>query len=906
MSGIHRVRLNTARLLWRQYVSDRGAAWTVMIVVFLLAVAAALAPRALDRMYTDDFHASVEGTPAQLRDLVSTPQLPPPLYAGADPWAGLRAGLDDIRAQGEPLVQEVLGEPRFFSSTQDFDLEQGSADGKLRTFVVGDPFIGDLIDITEGAAPAVYDPGTDPVIEVMISRESADAFRWQVGEERPAGSAPPQAPVELRLRLTGVYEVRDAAAEAWEHRRAALEPDISDDFNFGLRYTSAVYVDPASFPGVLEAVQGTASTRMWMPADVSGLTASDTAALRDSLAKFSSSVYQVAAGRIQAGDVPYRTLSDTLVFSTQTLDVLDAVDRRRIGSAAILAVVAAGPIGVAIAVMTLAARLMVERRRSALALASARGASPGQFRRWLGVEGLAIGLPAAAVAGLLAALIIPGAPNTIGVVLPVLVGLAPGVLLPIAGRPSGMRAVRRDVGLERPSKARRFVEVLVMVAAVASCIALNVRGLDSGDGGVDPLLAATPLLVAFAVTMAVMRLYPAPVAAFGRRLRRGRSTVAYLGTARATRDPAGGLVPMLALVVGLSIAAFSVVTWSTTDNGLKETAWHEVGADARLVGTGVTEEHLATAADVPGVRSLVPVSTPGPVRLRSGPNTERLSLTATDLVTLARIQTDGGGSAIPTDIVGLTADGSVPIATSTDGPEIGSTWELFYGNRPVNAVVVAHVDEVAGLNPSGSAWALVDRNTVMEAGIPTPFVRTVLVEADDGAGPDYDAVVDALGGTTVVTTTDDVATAIRGPVNQGTAVAIIAAIALTGLLCAASVVLTLVVSAPSRGRLLAQLRTLGMTGRQGEGLVAWETAPVVVASLGAGLLLGVTLPWLILGGVDLTSLTGGHAQPSIVVPYGQLVVLLVVFLAVVAAAVGGSVLAGRRLRPVSVLRVGDE
>src|SRR5699024_10725359 len=190
---------------------------------------------------------------------------------------------------------------------------------------------------------------------------------------------------------------------------------------------------------------------------------------------------------------------------------------------------------------------------------------PRQFRWWLGGEGLLIGLPAAAAGWLVAALTLPGAVSTVGVVLPLAVGLAPGVLLPIAGRPSGLRSVRRDIGLQRPSTARRFVEVLVVVAAIGSCVALNMRGLDSADGGVDPLLAATPLLVAFAVTMLVMRLYPAPVAAISRRLRRGRGTVAYLGTARATRDPAGGLVPMLALVVGLSIAAFSVVMWSTTD-----------------------------------------------------------------------------------------------------------------------------------------------------------------------------------------------------------------------------------------------------------------------------------------------------------------------------------------------------
>lgn len=903
MSRTHQVRMNTARLLWRQYVSDRGAAWTVMIVVLLLALATALAPRALDRMYTDDLHTSVEVTPASLRDLSSVSPIAPPLDTGDDPWAGFAAGLAEVRKQADPLALDVLGEPRFYSSTHDVELEQGGAEAALATFIVADPFVADLVDVVEGTAPAVFDRRSDPVLEVMVSKAGAEALAWEVGEEREAGVPPPGGP--LRLRLAGIYDVHDPAADAWLHRRAAIEPDVFDDFNAGLRYTSAVYVHPASYAGVLEATFGVASTRMWLPVDVSAITASQVGALRDSLAKFGSSVYRLDPGTFQANSNSYRTVSD-LAFTTKTVSVLDTVEARRTGSAAILAIVAAGPIGVAMAVLTLASRLMIERRRSALALASARGASPAQFRWWLGLEGLAIGIPAAVGAWLLASVLIPGDPNAVGIVLPAVVGLSPAVLLPVAGRPSGLRTVRRDIGLERPSRARRFVEALVVVAAIAACVALNMRGLEAGEGGVDPLLAATPLLVAFAVTMVVMRLYPAPVAAIGRRLRRGRSTVAYLGTARATRDPAGGLVPMLALVVGLSIAAFSVVMWSTTEQGLKDTAWHEVGADARLVGSAPTEEQFAAGATVPGIDVLVPVSTPGPIRFQSGPDTTRFPLTATDVRVVADLHDGRGETAVPTGIVGLTADGAVPIATSSDGPQIGTTGQLFFGARPVDAVVVEHVDEVPGLNPTGSSWVLVDRDTVADAGIPPLTFRTVLVDAAAGTDVDYAAVIDALGGAGTVTTPDDVAGAMRGPVNEGTAVAIVAAIALTGLLCAASVVLTLVVSAPSRGRLLAQLRTLGLTGRQGEGLVAWETAPVAIASLVSGLLVGVTLPWLILGGLDLSALTGGRSQPSIVVPYGYLLALLAAFVAVVAAAVGGSVLAVRRLRPASVLRVGDE
>lgn len=903
MNRTRQVRMNAARLLWRQYVADRGAAWTVIVVVFLLALAAALAPRALDRMYTDDLHSSVANTPASFRDLTSVSPVAPPLASGTDPWEPMRTALLDVRADGDPVVQEVLGEPRYFSSLPEMDTERGGSEASLTSFLVADPHFDELVDVVEGTAPAASASKADPVIEVMVSRASADMFAWQVGEERDVESTAIVAP--FRMRLAGVYEIRDETADAWAHRRAAIEPDVSDDFNLGLRYTSAAYVDPTSYSAVLERF-ASSSTRIWFPVDLSGKTASDTAAARDSLARFTSRAYDLSIGAEPAA-TSYRTVSE-LSFATEMLSVLDTVEDRRLASAAILAIVAAGPVGVALAVMTLATRLMIERRRSSLALVSARGASSTQFRLWLGAEGLAIGIPAAAAAWLSATMIVPASASVLGVVLPILVGLSPALLLPVAGRAGSLRVSRRDLGLARPSKARRFVEVLVVVAAIASASALNIRGLDSSDGRVDPLLAATPLLIAFAVTMVMMRLYPAPIAAIGRRLRRSKSTVAYLGTARAMRDPAGGLVPMLALVVGLSIAAFSVVMWSTTESGLEATARHEVGADARIVGSPPTEEQLTAAAEVPGVEHVLPVSTPGPLRFQVGPDITRYPLTATDLDGLAEIHRgeDVATATVPSGLVGLTADGAIPIATSSDGPEIGTVGQLHFRGQNVDAVVVEHVDEMAGINPAGASWFLADRATLAHAGVPTSTIRTILVEATTGADPDYDAVRTALGGSGQVTTPGDVAAALRGPVNEGTTVAIVAAIALTGLLCAASVVLTLVVSAPSRDRLLAQLRTLGLTGRQGEGLVAWETAPVAVASLGAGLALGVTLPWLILGGVDLTALTGGSSQPAIELPFGLLLALLAAFVVVVAAAVGGSVLAGRRLRPATVLRVGDD
>ncbi len=63
----------------------------------------------------------------------------------------------------------------------------------------------------------------------------------------------------------------------------------------------------------------------------------------------------------------------------------------------VMVMIIAGPIGVAVAVLILGCRLILETRRPSLRLLSARGASLGQLRRLLGTEGVLIGaVPAVA------------------------------------------------------------------------------------------------------------------------------------------------------------------------------------------------------------------------------------------------------------------------------------------------------------------------------------------------------------------------------------------------------------------------------------------------------------------------------------------------------------------------------
>ncbi|SEE65140.1 ABC transporter permease [Jiangella alba] len=889
--------LGTGRLFRRQFLADRAAALVVVVVVFVLALVAAALPRLAEQVFTDDLRSEMAGTRPALRDVTSVVAAPPPMGEDGDLWGPLDQSIAAVRDGAPEAVRAATGPGRFVVTAPIWRAEVRAFDSVTNLLPTADPYWAETVRVVEGEAPAPVTgpvtPGEPLVVDVMLSRASAEEIGWTVGSVTQAFQ--PVNMQEMTYRLSGVYEPLDAGAPAWAHHRAAQTPEVFDDWDRGRALTVAAYVDPQSWAALVPKLGSPMETRLWYPVDVSSARADFTVPLRDALSRFIAAAPPVDAGTNVYG-LPFAP-----ILTTGSVDVLDRVAARHDSSQAVVAIVAAGPLGVALAVLALAARLMVERRRSALALIGARGASPLQLRLLMVTEGLLLGLPAAALAAALAGALVDGVGGSAGLALPLVVGLAPAVLLPLAARPKGLRAVRRDLGLVRPSRARKLVEGLAVGAAAAAAFALNARGLDAG-AGIDPLTAATPLLLALAVSVLVMRLYPRPMATLGRVLGGRRGTVAYLGAARAVRDPVAGFVPMLALVVGMSIAAFSIVVWSTTERGIEQTAWQDVGADARVTGAPLTEDELAAVAGVPGVDAVVPVVTTGPTLFKVGAIDNRVPLYVVDVAALNALRASGQGlDPLPSGLTEPGPDGAIPLLVADGVVDEGAAGILTLSER-LDAVVARTSDAIPGLT-TGSQWMLADRGVLEEAGVAIIPPRVTLV--DLGSGGSASAVAAEMGDRTVITPASAVAD-LRGPVTDGTARAIVGAIALTGLLCAAAVVLTMVVGAPSRGRLLSQLRTLGLSSRQGEGLVVWEAAPVAAVSLVTGLVLGVALPWAVLSGVDLRSLTGGGEQPAVHLPLGLLGVVTLGFVLVVGVAVVVSVLTGRRLAPAGILRIGDE
>src|SRR5699024_5724014 len=151
----------------------------------------------------------------------------------------------------------------------------------------------------------------------------------------------------------------------------------------------------------------------------------------------------------------------------------------------------------------------------------------------------------------------------------------------------------------------------------------------------------------------VMRVYPLPVRALAGALRRRRGVTAFLGAARAVRDPAGGLVPAIALVIGVSVAMFSVVLSATISTGVQTTGWQTVGADLRLSGPIFDAEHAAEIAAVPGVAGVAAIGDAGTVSVAG----ERLDLAVLDPEAVRAVQADGVGiDQLPTALTSGAGD----------------------------------------------------------------------------------------------------------------------------------------------------------------------------------------------------------------------------------------------------------
>lgn len=896
-----------AGLAVRQVLADPWVSVLMAAVVLVVTVVAVLTPRVMDDMNARQVAHVLSPLSAQQRDLVAVASLSgtavefgPPRPA-EEVWGSLQEAVRGLPAsQPEPL-RSLLRPGYFYGEMQapyafpPVVEDYARAQAQLRVA----PDLEERVSLVEGDWPSPCFPlneefyrfgdevpdlgecnGTE-AYEVLVSAEAADRLQWEVGEQRGP------------LLLAGTFAPVDPDDSYWDHAPNALSVGELFDGNIGTQAFVAAYLSPAN-PGTDGDPGHIMEYRFVLPVEPGSLGGGDVITAAQQLRGFTSGPVVLReqdpdAGSVGTiGQVPVRTdLSPT--FGAEVIPVLERLAEEQRTTASVFAVLASGPAGVAAAVLALAARLVVTRRSGSLGLALARGASYAQLRVLALVEGLVVGLPAAALGWWLAGLVRDNRTGVGEYLLAGIVGLVPAAALVLSVGSVRFLERRADLGVRSGSRLRWIGELAVLaLAAVAVWQLLGRGGRGDGAQALDPLLVATPVLVAVAAALLTLRVYPIPLSGVVAALKRGRGLTGFLGAARSVRDPSGGLLPALAVVLGFSVAVFSLVMSSTVTRGAETAAWEATGAQVRVTGPTADDALVEQLRSVPGVaevgRATVLASN---VNLTGAVRADGVRVVVVD-ASLREIQQAAGQlTPLPAELV--SDEVPVPVLTGGSAPQGSGLAEVSGGGE---VRVVGHVDLVPGLS-TPHPFIVVTAEGWERLGHSVQPGNLALLSVEDGAdrAEVADAVLEALGGFALVETPDaELDTYRSSPVTSGLTRASITAVALATALTGLALVLVQLITAPARARLIAVLRTLGLAPRQGRALSLWELGPLVLAAAVVGALVGVLVPWLLSHAVDLRSMTGGTRQPDLTVDPllfgGVIATMLLILLATSLVAAG--------------------
>lgn len=900
-------RLTDAGLALRALKAFRGGLLLLAVVTVVVATALAAWPRVSGSLLTAELRHELTQAGAGGRDLTTTIRTGTftagPILDPAAIWRGLPGIVTSVHAALKPPLRQVTGPGESAMRSTDISIEPPPGAAANSRFSVGVEAYRGLraqARLVEGAWPApVAGASTNgAVVEVVLTRDAAKLLGWTLGSERRTATEG-----GLRLKLVGIVAPKDAAADFWNLDAVRTRGHFVDGGDSGKQFGAIVWLDAGSWPTVAPAFDGAVAS-LWFPVRPAAFEVDDLTAVRSALGGFLA-LPPVAS----VGGVPV-----PLTFSTSLQGPLDGFQSRAQPADTLFAILAAGPLVVALTVLALGARLVVARRREALALMAARGASPGRLRGSLALDGALASVPAAIVGLAIAFAVTPGAtPVLLPVLLAALCALAPPVALVLA---AGALAPR-PVAPPARSRWAWVAEVTVVGLAVLSVVLLARRGLSASGGGleVDPLVALTPVLVALAACVLVLRVTIVPLGWLAGVFRRGRGAVAFLGASGARGTGARGdrgavLWPVFALVAGVSIALFSVSVLATSRDGLDQGARARIGSDLSLTAaSSLSGDQLAAVKRVPGVAATATVDWAGGITITAGGTGEVVSGYLVDPKQLEAVQRDLPASARLSTLLTRGMPGRTGAVLGGWESRIPVTSALIVGEGTNVHLAVTELDFAPGVYVRDSRWAIVDRSALPASSGVTGSPQTVLVALAPGAdAARVHAELARIGGSGALVG-DAVAerAALRtSPLVVGTESIALLSIALTVLLCVAALVLTLVMNTAARVRLVATLRTVGFSARQTAGVLAWELGPVLVIGLVAGAVVGLVLPGIVLGPLDLRGFTGSPVQPEVAGDPWLSAAALAGFAVVAAVAMLVALAGARRSSPAAVLRVAGD
>ncbi|WP_327118524.1 ABC transporter permease [Streptomyces sp. NBC_01341] len=851
-----------------------GISAALAVLVLLTAFLAAAFPRAVDAYETKALrHDITDAQPGQSVLEVTTP--PPAL--GQAPSVRERAMREDALSEADRALA------RTFPAPLRADVPRSSYGVHTTTPVVAqEPWLPrpDAVPpqftyaapsalpehstLRSGRWPAVHGEVTQESreVEAAVTTETAAELRMKPGSTI---SVPTTRGTPLTVRITGIVTPLRPKSGYWAVDPLLRAPSLVRDPGSPtpVFYWRATLLLPSDAAPALLATMSEPELYWRFAPDASDLTAADASRLGTSVA-----VMENGPGLLKLRDIagPNTTLTTDLdAIAGAHLAMRAAID-------SVVTVAAIGIGAVAAVVLLMTGGLIGARRHHELALLRSRGGSLRGIGGRLLAETSVTVLPAAALGLLLAVLLVPEARFLPAAVGACAVAALVCVVLPLRTtlqhRRPLLHGARDDMVNARPSRRRTVAELTLLVLTVGAVAALRRRGTSTGSG-TDLLISAAPVLVGLIAALVLVRLYPLPLRLASRPVARLRGAVGFLSLARAGRASSSGTLPLLALLVALTTAAFGGSVLAGVADARDAAALRAVGADARISGEGalkpVPDAVVRRVRAVDGAEGVAAVrieyTTPLAASADVRSDTKRVTLIGVEPGSYARLARDTGLPAFPTDALsggGRGRDEALPAVAS---PALARR----LGDRPhtvrsqagdISVRVAAVLPRTSAV--SDSEFLIVD-SAAPAMGRPTTLLVTgssldqaQLRAAARAAGPEYAVRIRAVERGVFVDT----------PMQAGAEQIYGAAVAAGAGYALLAVLLSLLQTAPERTTLLARLRTMGLTTRQGRRLLAFEAMPQALLAAFGGLLVGWATIALLAPGIDLAALALAGGAPG--------------------------------------------
>ena len=883
----------TTHLIGDHLRAGWAAALLVCLLVTLTVFLVALVPRMFSAVTTAELRHQLSAAPPEQLNLTGSGPigLPSVSNATAETLLGpTDAAIAKMSSQLPRPLRDGIGAPDWLLRSVGIAGSTPKSPSVLAISLAIDLNWAHHVRFVSGEEPRAFervstqDENPNP-IEIALSSRTAASIGVEAGDVLDSGIGP--------YLVSGIYEPSTADDSYWRHATDLNSPiELRRPGEPGKIQASA-FVNPGTIVGLRE-IFASGTITAWAPIDPNAYSYADLDQL------------SMQSGILVAS---LRDLPDfgRLGFSTALPELLERARQAVSAMSALIALAASGLLGMLIATYALSIQALLRRRHLALGLLSARGAAPAQLRGVAVLEAALVALPGSALAIAAAALVVPERVGLEGWLPPVALALTPLLMAGWLVAPGSLRESRRDIAVRSSFALRWVIEVSVAGAAAIALVLLQRRGLvaSSDITGIDPLLAATPLLLAVTAGLIALRLYPLAMRMTLAMARARSAPVWAVGSARAVREPAIGSIATLALAIGVTIVVFTIVMISTVGATMENAVRERLGADVLVTAHDLPDSVVDDIRQVPGVDGAAALTSLSGLTLtdQAGPITVTVLLA--DPAALRNVRPD-----LP-ELTGAPA-GTLPILVSAElAKRIQGTEVTIEESRLSTVGVVA---DSALPKPIGP-WLIADRSAAVGLGLGGQVPSRILIALSDHGG---DATVAAITGIVlsaqsaqylasarVTDVRSELAQNRAEPITFAVEASLVIAAGGSLLLTALVVILASAASAASRNRVVGILRILGMTGRQVRGLVAWEFGPAVIASIIVGTLVGIGIPFLVTSVLDLRGFFGGTALPSpTIAPLWIAGAVGVYAIAVVGAVLVASAL-GRRFAPAATLKMGE-